>query len=232
MVLNKKYIIFGIIGCLCFGIGDWLLGYVDPTRIEGNVFYFIRAGHSAGYDISKAAVSIALAMVGMCFLIPGFVHISDIAKKEKTKRYLKYTLLLASAGWLALHILVSVNVIVFSQADKIGGRELAVTLSENLANTGIGAVIYVYLFVGVSLILLFVDILRQKTCLKRSAAIFSPLVPLGVIYVVSFILPQSPFSYGLYTFCMNGGMIVWLGYLLCVNRKCDRSVKNDCDREM
>ena len=23
----------GIIGCICFGIGDWLLGYVDPGVI-------------------------------------------------------------------------------------------------------------------------------------------------------------------------------------------------------
>lgn len=36
MALQKKFIIFGMIGCLCFGIGDWLLGYVDPAPIEGN----------------------------------------------------------------------------------------------------------------------------------------------------------------------------------------------------
>lgn len=44
MALNKRYIIFGIIGCLCFGIGDWLLGYVDPAPIEGNIFLFYPCG--------------------------------------------------------------------------------------------------------------------------------------------------------------------------------------------
>lgn len=232
MIMNKKHIIFSIIGCLCFGVGDWLLGYVDPAPIEGNVFYFIREGHGAGYEPLKAVVSLVLAMMGICFLYPGFTHISDIAKNEKSKRGLEYTFVLCSFGWLALHILVSVNVIVFSEAEKSGGRELAVTLSGSLSNAGMSAMILIYLFVGASFVLLFVDILRQKTCLKRSAAVFSPLIPMGVISAAALILPQSPFSYGLYTFCMNGGMLVWFGYLLGVNRKCDRSVINDCGRKM
>lgn len=37
----------GILGSLCFGVGDWLLGYVDPTPIGENIFYFISAGHGA-----------------------------------------------------------------------------------------------------------------------------------------------------------------------------------------
>ncbi len=37
MALQKKFIIFGIIGCFCFGIGDWFLGYVDPALIERDV---------------------------------------------------------------------------------------------------------------------------------------------------------------------------------------------------
>lgn len=214
MALNKRYIIFGIIGCLCFGIGDWLLGYVDPAPIEENVFYFIRTGHGAGYNFSKAAFALVLAMVGMCFLYPGFVHISDIEKDEKTKRSIEYVFGLCSIGWLALHILVSVNVIVFSQAEKSGGHELAVTLSSSLGRAGMAAVFCVFFFAAVSMVMLFIDILRRKTCLKRMAVFFSPIVPMSVIFIVAQFLPQSPFSYGLYTFFMNGGMLVWFMYLL------------------
>ena len=85
MALQKKFIIFGMIGCLCFGIGDWLLGYVDPAPIEGNVFYFIRAGHGAGYNLSKAAFALALAMAGRCVLYPGIFHIAGIVKDEKNE---------------------------------------------------------------------------------------------------------------------------------------------------
>lgn len=113
MALNKRCIIFGIIGCLCFGIGDWLLGYVDPAPIEGNIFYFIRAGH-------------------FCL-----------------RR-------------------------IFSEG---------------------------------------------KTFLGRSALFFIPAVSEAVIMLGSMLIPPSPFSYGFYAFCINGGMLVWFGYLLAVNLK-------------
>ena len=41
--MNRKYAIHGIIGCVLFGIGDWLLGYVDPGEVTGDVFYNILA---------------------------------------------------------------------------------------------------------------------------------------------------------------------------------------------
>ena len=192
MALQKKYTVFGIIGCLCFGIGDWLLGYVNPASVGEDVFYFIREGHGMGYDLSKAAVTLVLAMVGMCFLYPGFVHISDIADNEDTKH---------------------------SQAEQCGGRELALALSAGLGNAGMGTLCVIFLLIGVPLLKLIIDILRRKTCLKRTAVFFSPIVPMAVIFVAAQLLPQSPFSYGLYTFCMNGGMLVWFVYLLTVNWK-------------
>lgn len=42
----------GMIGCLCFSIGDWMLGYVNPALVESDIFFFIRMGHGVGYDMS------------------------------------------------------------------------------------------------------------------------------------------------------------------------------------
>lgn len=167
-----------------------------------------------GYDTTKAATALALAVAGMCFLYPGFVHISDIEKDEKTRRSLRYAFGLSSAGWLTLHILVSVNVLVFSQAEKSGGREFAMTLSSSLGNAGIAVLGCVALFIAAPLIMLCVDILRRKTCMKRAAVFFTPLIPMAALSLAAQLLPQSPFSYGLYTFCMNGSMLVWFVYLL------------------
>jgi len=43
--MKRKYAIQGIIGCTLFGVGDWLLGFVDTGKVEGDVFYFISVGH-------------------------------------------------------------------------------------------------------------------------------------------------------------------------------------------
>ena len=32
--MNKKYAVQGIVGCVLFGVGDWLLGFVDPEDVQ------------------------------------------------------------------------------------------------------------------------------------------------------------------------------------------------------
>lgn len=219
MVLQKKYCIFGIIGCLCFGIGDWLLGYVNPAPMEGNVFYFIRAGHDADYNTQKICVTIALAVIGIFFLYPGFVYTADIAKEGKAKRLLRYAFGLCSVGWMMLHLYVSFIVLAFSEAEKNGGHELAVILAGRFGSAGVAIEKCTSLFVVGAGILLIVTILQGNTCLKKRAAFFSPIVPMAVVIAVSQILPKSAFSYGLYTFNMNAAMLVWFAYLLAAGSK-------------
>lgn len=76
-----------------------------------------------------------------------------------------------------------------------------------------------FLLIAPALFLLAADIWRGKTFLAKSALLFVPVVPEAVIMLISMIMPPSPFSYGLYTFNMNGGMLVWFMYLLAANRK-------------
>lgn len=219
MALQKKYCIFGIIGCLCFGIGDWLLGYVDPAPVEGDIFYFIRAGHGADYNTNKISIILVLAVLGIFFLYPGFVHIADIAKDGKTKRLLEYVFGLCSIGWMMLHLLVSANVLVFSEAEKNGGQELAITLSGRLGSVGTAVEKCAMLFAAAAGILLIAAIWRGNTCLKKRAVFFSPITTMAVIIGVSQALPRSAFSYGLYTFNMNAAMMLWFVYLLEVGNK-------------
>ena len=50
--------------------------------------------------------------------------------------------------------------------------------------------------------------------LPRHEAFFTPLTWICFIGTVSMLLPESAFSKGLYTFCMNGGMIVWFARMI------------------
>lgn len=215
----------GIIGSLCFGVGDWLLGYVDPTPIGETIFYFISAGHGADYAPWKIVVTLVMAMVGMCFLIPGMTCIADVARKSGARRLLRYLFALCAVGWIVIHFGVAVNVLVFSLAERAGGRELAVTLSHGLNSTCLLFLYCAYVFVAAALVTLIVLILCGKTRLKRTAALFTPAIPMGIIAVVSGVLPASPFAYGLSTFCMNGGLIVWFMYLLLHQN----TALEDCD---
>ena len=59
----RKYWLLGILGAACFGIGDWLLGYVDPSIVNKS-FSVIKAGHGAGYDLTKFTVTRCSARSG------------------------------------------------------------------------------------------------------------------------------------------------------------------------
>ena len=67
---------------------------------------------------------------------------------------------------------------------------------------------------GIPLILLIVLVLRGKTVLPRSSQFFTPLLWMAVFSALKFVIPASPLSNGIDTFCMNAGMMIWFGYLL------------------
>ncbi|MCM1561610.1 MAG: hypothetical protein NC123_19050 [Butyrivibrio sp.] len=181
--------------------------------LEGTSLYFIRAGHGAGYNTLRIDMTLALAVIGIFFLYPGFVHIADIANDGKTKRFLEYAFGLCSTGWMMLHLYVSFLVLAFSEAEKHGGREIAVTLADRFGSAGVAVEKCTSLFAVGAGIVLIVAILRGNTCLKKSAVVFGPIIPMLIIIVIARVLPQSAFSYGLYTFNMNAAMMVWFVYL-------------------
>ena len=74
-------------------------------------------------------------------------------------------------------------------------------------------------------IILIVAILRGNTYLKKRAAVFGPVIPMLIIIVIAQVLPQSAFSYGLYTFNMNAAMMGWFVCLLTVGSMFDRMLK-------
>ncbi|MCR5165939.1 MAG: hypothetical protein K6C13_01785 [Oscillospiraceae bacterium] len=83
--MKKAYLIQGITGCILFGIGDWLLGFVDPAKVSGDTFYFISIGHGADYPPWKITVTMICAVIGVLFMQQGCVHIADFMKSDKDK---------------------------------------------------------------------------------------------------------------------------------------------------
>ena len=142
------------------------------------------------------------------------LHIADLVSDKRKAAHFKYAFGLCSVGWLVIHFIVAVNVMVYSWMMEHAGNELANGISNFLGNTMLPCLYIAYIFVGVPLILLLIYIICGKTSLKKWEAVFTPLVWMAIIDVVANIIPTSAFSYGLYTFCMNSGMLVWFIYLL------------------
>lgn len=212
--MDKKYAIQGIIGCVLFGVGDWLLGFVDPGKVPEDVFYFISAGHGAGYPDWKIMVTMVCAIIGVLFLWQGFVHISDLMKEEKDMEGAKRVFTFLTYSWLIIHFVVTIIVFIYSYSCRTLGSEQAVIITNGLDKVLDPCILIAYFILGIALIDLIIIIARGRTKLKRTDAFITPLTWMLIIGAVSMVLPASPFSKGLYTFCMNGGMIVWFIRLL------------------
>ncbi len=217
--MEKKFAVQGIIGCALFGVGDWLLGYVDPSVVPYDVFYFISAGHGADYPDWKITVTMICAIIGVLFLWQGFVHISDLMTEEKNRAGAARVFTFLTYSWLIIHLVVTLMVFMHSYSCRNIGIEQAVIITNGVDKILDPCILIAYLILGIAMIDLIIVIARGKTVLKRTEAFITPLTWMLLIGAVSFFLPTSPFSKGLYTFCMNGGMIVWFIRLLIQKNK-------------
>lgn len=207
--MEKKYAIQGIIGCALFGVGDWLLGFVDPGRVEGDVFYFISAGHGAGYADWKIVVTLVCAVIGVLFFSQGCVHIADYMKDERDKVSAARIFTFITYSWLMIHFTVTIMVYTYSYMCKNVGKEQAALMSQHMDRVFDPFVLLSYGILLVAFADLIIMIARGKTILPKREAFLTPVTWIIVIGLISMLLPQSAFSKGLYAFCMNGGMIVW-----------------------
>ena len=217
--MNKKYAVQGIVGCVLFGVGDWLLGFVDPEEVQEDVFYFISAGHGAGYPDWKIMVTMGCAIIGVLFLWQGFVHISDLMIEERDKAGAARVFTFMTYSWLIIHFVVTIMVFIYSYSCRTIGNDQAVMITNGLDKVMNPCIFIAYLIFGIALVDLVIVIARGKTKLKRSDAFITPLTWILIIGAVSMVLPASPFSKGLYTFCMNGGMIVWFIRLILLREE-------------
>lgn len=209
----RRSSIAGIIGCIFFGIGDWLLGWVEPGIVDRS-FLLIREGHGADYGLMRVTVTLVLGIAGMMFLLPGYQGMAEIATDEKRKRHLRFTMPLCAAGWLVLHFTVAAGIWVYSWLMHQGMKELAVEGATEITKMLIPTQITAYVFIYIPLIQMLVYVLRQQTVYKRTAALAAPVLWMAVLSLAAGGMPASSFSIGLFAFCMNGAMMVWFVFCL------------------
>ena len=139
---------------------------------------------------------------------------ANLVTDEKRKNTLKWSMMLLPVGWLLIHFTVSCGIYTYAWNLQEGDPALALRMAEDTMQMFQSAQIVAYLLAGVPLILLVVFVLRGKTVLPKSSQLFTPLLWMAVFSALKFVIPASPLSNGVDTFCMNAGMMIWFVYLL------------------
>lgn len=219
--MKNKYIYLGLIGAVLLGIGDWLLGFVNATAPTAEAFAYIRAGHAAeDYSLMRPTLAMALGAIGALFYYPCFVHMGDIVTDEKKRKSLNFLFGLSSFSLTLIHNFYAIIVFVYAWMMRNGGEALAGDLSMAMDGAMDKGVMVGFLALGAAQIVLFLRIMKGQTIFPRQAVIFHPLVWLIVFTLIGTVLVSgNAFTYGLYTFGTNGGMIIWLVAVLVLSRE-------------
>lgn len=212
--MNRKYWISGLIGCILLGIGDWLLGYVEPGIVSSELPGTILVGHTAGFALPRVAWTMLLDLAGIPFYLMAEIHHGELANDENWKRILSVSQAMWIAGAIVLHMAVSMWIGSFVILVERSGIDAATEFVAAQRAMMLPAMMVDYILLGISYLTLAIAILGNHTRFTRRDALFSPLFVTAVIALVCRVLPAGKLTQGLGTFCMNGGMMVWYLFLM------------------
>ncbi|MCM1321816.1 MAG: hypothetical protein NC041_10050 [Bacteroides sp.] len=208
-------LICGLLGCLCFGGGDWLMIYGD-TAHSGNLSW-LTAG-AAQIAPWRTNLAMALAFPGIILYgIALFSAAAFLSAEQDRKTYQTLTAF-GLTPWLCLHLFYIMILYAFAWMSSNGYEAAALQLAEALFFR-LGWLIPVsealmlppYLYWGWLL-------LKKRSMFPKRAALSNPLIFYGILKLLTLPLPDSPFRLSFTNGLMSESMILWFGSLLIRSR--------------
>lgn len=216
MELNAKRkieltLLCGLLGCLCFGAGDWLMLYGD-TAHQGSLFWLTEG--AAAIPAWRNGLAMALSFPGILLYGIALFAIAALLKEERQRCIYHYLTAFSLTPWLALHLFYILILYGFAWMRTNGFAAAALPVSEALFG-------HLSWIVMVSEVLMLPPyfywvylLLRGKGYLPRWMAASNPLVFYGILKAVTLGMPDSAFRLAFTNGLMSEGMALWFGSML------------------
>ena len=91
----------GVLGCLCFGAGDWLMLYGD-TAHKGSIFWLTEG--AAAIPAWRNNLAMALSFPGILLYGIALLALGNFLRGEQRKRIYWHLTTFSLTPWLALHL--------------------------------------------------------------------------------------------------------------------------------
>lgn len=213
-------LICGLLGCLCFGAGDWLMLYGDASH-HGSLFWLTEG--AAGIPAWRNGLAMALSFPGVLLYGVALFAIAACLMEEKQRRVYRYLTALSLTPWLALHLFYIMILYGFSWMSGNGYEAAALPVSEAIfshlswiAMASEALMLPPYFYWAYLL-------LRRESHLPRWMALSNPLVYYGILKLLAGWMPDGAFRLGFTNGLMSESMALWFGSLLfCLNSAANR----------
>ncbi len=208
--------ICGILGCFCYGGGDWLMIYGDTTS-SGKLFWLTQgASQIAPW---RNGLAMLLAFPGIIFYGIALFYIGRFIRGEKECKIYHYLNAFGLTPWMCLHLFYIMILYLYNWMTNNGYSEAALPACEALYSHLSWVIMVSEVLMLPVFLYWFYVVVRGKTTLPRWMAAGNVLVFYVVFVTVKSLLPDTPFRIGFTNGLMSESMIFFFLLIWIVGGK-------------
>ena len=212
----KAALLCGILGCLCYGGGDWLMMYGNPAY-HGTLSWLtegVAVIPQGRYNLAMALAFPGIILYGIAlFAVEGYI------KEEKHRRIYHWLNAFGLTPWIALHLFYVMILTLFAWMNGNGYATEALPVCEGLFSRLSWLVpVSEALMLPVFLYWFWLQ-LRGKTVFPKGMAFTNVLILFALLKGLSLAMPVSAFRLGFTNGLMSESMILWFGIMLMWERR-------------
>ena len=212
----KTALLCGMLGCLCYGGGDWLMMYGNPAY-HGTLSWLtegVAVIPQGRYNLAMALAFPGIILYGIAlFAAEGYI------KDGKQRKVYHYLNAFGLTPWIALHLFYVMILTLFSWMHGNGYADVALAVCEGLFSRLSWLVpVSEALMLPVFLYWFWLQ-LRGQTVFPRGMAFTNVLIIFALLKGLSLAMPVSAFRLGFTNGLMSESMILWFGIMLIWERR-------------
>lgn len=211
---NKKNVIAlicGILGCLCYGGGDWLMMYGDPSYSGKLIWLTIGTANIPQW---RYILAMALAFPGIILYGIALFAVQSYIREDKERRIYHYLNAFGLTPWIALHLIYVVILSLFAWLNNNGYAADALVICEALFSLFSWVVPASEVLMLPVFIYWFYLQITGRTVFAKGMAFTNVLIIFAVLKLVVSLVPESAFRLGFTNGLMSESMVVWFAIML------------------
>ena len=209
--------ICGILGCFCYGGGDWLMIYGDTTS-SGELFWLTQG--ASQISPWRNGLAMFLAFPGIIFYGIALFYIGRFIRGEKERKIYHYLNAFGLTPWMCLHLFYIMILYLYNWMTNNGYSEAALPACEALYSHLSWVIMVSEVLMLPVFLYWFYVVVRGKTTLPRWMAAGNVIVFYVVLLAVKSLLPDTPFRIGFTNGLMSESMIFFFLLIWIVGGIC------------
>lgn len=210
----KLALLCGLLGCFCFGAGDWLMLYGD-TAYRGSLSWLtLGAAEIAPW---RNSLAMALAFPGMILYGIALFGAGAFLTRERQQKIYRYLTAFSLTPWLCLHLFYIMILYAFAWMNSNGYAAAALPVSEALFRHLSWLVVVSEALMLPPYIYWLWMLARGNSVFPKAMALSNPLIFYVLLKLLTLLMPDRAFRLAFTNGLMSESMLIWFGSMLLWN---------------